>query len=253
MLKTRFGAYFSEYGYFSAEKFLEFAPSRSLVSVKHTPKRVLCRMSLFYAIFLIECRLMAWVIVGLGNPGEKYDSTRHNAGRMAVKYFAKAAHLNGWREDAKSKSLAAGGMVGKTAVAIILPETFMNKSGSAVAKFVKSVKAAERLIVVYDDLDLPLGKFKISFDRGSGGHKGLESIMRTLKTKKFTRIRIGVSPSTAGGALRKPEGENVILNFILTKFRAHELEELKRVFKRISEALEVAVTLGHERAMNSFN
>jgi len=196
---------------------------------------------------------MAWVIVGLGNPGEKYDSTRHNAGRMAVEYFAKVVKLNDWREDKKSKSLAAGGMVGKTTVAAILPDTFMNKSGSAVAKFVKSAKAAERLIVVYDDLDLPLGKFKISFDRGSGGHKGLESVMRTLKTKKFTRVRVGVSPSTSSGTLRKPEGEKVVLNFILTKFRAHELEELKRVFKRIGEALEVAVTLGHERAMNEFN
>jgi len=196
---------------------------------------------------------MAWVIVGLGNPGEKYDSTRHNAGRMAVEYFAKAAKLHGWREDKKSKSLAAAGMIGKTAVAIVLPETFMNKSGTAVAKFVKSVKAAERLVVVYDDLDLPLGKFKLSFDRGSGGHKGLESIMRTLKTGKFTRVRIGVSPSTASGVLRKPEGEKIVLNFILTKFRSHELEELKRVFKRVSDALEVAVTQGHERAMNEFN
>jgi len=196
---------------------------------------------------------MAWVIVGLGNPGDKYDSTRHNAGRMAVEYFAKAKNLNGWHEDKKSKSMTAGGMVGKTAVAVVLPDTFMNKSGSAVVKFVKSAKAAERLVVVYDDLDLPLGKFKLSFDRGSGGHKGLESIMRTLKTKKFVRVRIGVSPSTASGTLRKPDGEKVILNFILTKFRAHELEELKRVFKRVAEALEVAVIDGHERAMNVFN
>ena len=196
---------------------------------------------------------MAWIIVGLGNPGEKYESTRHNAGRMAVEYFAKSKNLNGWHEDKKSHSLAAAGLIDKIAVAIVLPETFMNKSGSAVAKFVKSVKAAERLVVVYDDLDLPLGNFKMSFDRGSGGHKGLESIMRTLKTKRFTRVRIGVSPSTASGTLRKPEGEKVVLNFILTKFRAHELEELKRVFKRIADALEVTVTLGHERAMNTFN
>jgi len=196
---------------------------------------------------------MAWVIVGLGNPGEKYDSTRHNAGRMAVEYFAKAKDLNGWHEDKKSKSLTAGGMVGKIAVAVVLPDTFMNKSGSSVAKFVKSAKAAERLVVVYDDLDLPLGTFKLSFDRGSGGHKGLESVARTLKTKKFTRVRIGVSPSTAAGTLRKPEGEKVILNFILTKFRAHELEELKRVFKRVADALEVTVTDGRERAMNVFN
>jgi len=196
---------------------------------------------------------MAWVIVGLGNPGEQYDSTRHNAGRMAVQYFAKQMKFGEFREDKKAKAHVGSGLVGKIAVALVLPDTFMNKSGSALLKFVKSAKAAERLVVVYDDLDLPLGKMKLSFDRGSGGHKGLESVMRALKTKKFTRIRIGVSPSTASGALRKPEGEKVVVNFILTKFRPHELEEVKQIFKRASHALESIVTLGREKAMNEFN
>ena len=196
---------------------------------------------------------MGWVIVGLGNPGEEYSSTRHNAGRMAVQYFAKSLKSGEFREDTKAKAHVAGVMVGKTAVALVLPDTFMNKSGSALLKFVKSVKAAERLVVVYDDLDLPLGKVKLSYDRGSGGHKGLESVMRALKTKKFTRVRVGVSPSTASGILRKPEGDKIILNFILTKFRAHELEELKQIFKRTSHALEVIVTEGREQAMNQFN
>ena len=196
---------------------------------------------------------MAWVIVGLGNPGEQYDSTRHNAGRMAVQYFAKQMKFGEFREDKKAKAHVGSGLVGKIAVALVLPDTFMNKSGSALLKFVKSAKAAERLVVVYDDLDLPLGKMKLSFDRGSGGHKGLESVMRALKTKKFTRIRIGVSPSTASGALRKPEGEKVVVNFILTKFRPHELEEVKQIFKRAPHALESIVTLGREKAMNEFN
>ena len=196
---------------------------------------------------------MAWVIVGLGNPGEKYDSTRHNTGRMAVEMFAKIKKLNGWREDNKSQALVASGLVGKTAVAVVLPNTYMNKSGSAVKRFVKSVKAAERMVVVYDDLDIPLGKFKLSYDRGSGGHKGLESITRAVKTKKFTRVRIGVSPTTASGSMRKPEGEKIVLNFILTKFRAHELEELKTVFKRVSHALETVIEEGREKAMNFFN
>jgi len=196
---------------------------------------------------------MAWVIVGLGNPGEEYVSTRHNAGRMAVEFFARSAGLNGFRADTKKKATVAGGMMGKTAVAIVLPDTFMNKSGFAVGKFVKSQKAAERLVVVHDDLDIPLGKMKISFDRSSGGHKGVESVTRAVKTQKFTRVRIGVSPSTAGGALRKPSGEKVVNNFILTKFRANELEELKRVFRRSAEALEIIILEGRERAMNEFN
>src|SRR3989338_8678060 len=112
---------------------------------------------------------MAWIIVGLGNPGEQYEGTRHNTGRMAVQFFAEKAGFREFREDKKSQSSASSGMIGKTAVALVLPDTFMNKSGTAVAKFVKSVRAAERLVVVYDDLDLPLGKFKMSFDRGSGG------------------------------------------------------------------------------------
>lgn len=196
---------------------------------------------------------MAWVIVGLGNPGEEYASTRHNVGRMAVEFFAKEAKLNGFHADAKKKVTVGGGLIGKTAVALVLPDTFMNKSGAAVSKYVKSPKSAERLIVVYDDLDLPLGGMKLSFDRGSGGHKGLESVMRAVKTQKFTRVRIGVSPVTPGGVLRKPEGKKVVNNFILTELRTHELAALKPVFKRAASALETTIREGREKAMNQFN
>jgi len=196
---------------------------------------------------------MAWVIVGLGNPGEEYESTRHNAGRMAVEFFARSAGFQEFREDKKAKAHIAGGMIGKTAVALILPDTFMNKSGSALQKFVKSAKAAERVIVVYDDLDLPLGTMKLSFDRGSGGHKGLESVMRALKTKKFTRIRIGVSPATPSGKMKKPDGEKEVLKFILAKFKSSELDDLKVIFKRAASAMQTIVTDGREKAMNEFN
>jgi PTH1 family peptidyl-tRNA hydrolase len=122
-----------------------------------------------------------------------------------------------------------------------------------VAKFVKSIKAAERLIVVSDDLDLPLGKVKLSFNRGSGGHKGIESIARALKTKRFTRIRIGVSPTTATGKLRKPTGEKEVVAFILARFKTHEMDELKKIFKKVGGAIESIVSEGPERAMNRFN
>ena len=196
---------------------------------------------------------MAWVIVGLGNPGDEYQSTRHNAGRMAVEFFAKTAELKDFRADKLKKATISGGMVGKTAVAAVLPDTFMNKSGFAVGKYVKSQKAAERLIVAYDDLDLPLGTMKISFDRSSGGHKGLESVIRAVKTQRFTRVRIGVSPSTAAGSLRKPEGKKVVNNFILTKFGAHELSALKPIFKRAAEAIRTIVLEGRAIAMNRYN
>jgi PTH1 family peptidyl-tRNA hydrolase len=196
---------------------------------------------------------MAWVIVGLGNPGERYDSTRHNCGRMAVEFFARTAGFREFREDVKKKAHVSGGLVGKTAVALVLPDTFMNKSGFAAGKFVKGSKAAERMVVVHDDLDLPMGKIKISHDRSSGGHKGVDSIIRAVKTQRFPRVRIGVSPTTASGAVRKPEGEKVVNNFILTPFRASELVTLKPIFKKVADALETIIRDGREMAMNEFN
>ncbi len=196
---------------------------------------------------------MSWVVIGLGNPGEEYIDTRHNAGRMAVEFFAKKAGASAWKAHKSSESLTAGVSVGKNLLALVLPETFMNKSGVSAAKFVKSVRAAEKMIVIYDDLDLPLGKIKISFDRGSGGHKGVESIMRAVKTKKFTRIRVGVSPTTAGGKLRKPEAGDDVVDFILKRFKASEMDDLKKVFKTVSEAIETVVTESAVIAMNRYN
>lgn len=196
---------------------------------------------------------MAWIVIGLGNPGEEYAGTRHNAGRMGVEFFAKKRDASLWKEHKSSRSLTTGAHVGKEVLALVLPETFMNKSGFSAAKFVKSVKAAEKLIVVYDDLDLALGKMKISFDRGSGGHKGIDSIARALRTKRFVRIRVGISPSTAGGKMRKPQGEKEVEKFILGQFKSHEMEELKRVYARVAESIETIITEGREIAMTRFN
>lgn len=192
---------------------------------------------------------MSWVIVGLGNPGGEYENTRHNAGRMALQYFAKKNDAEDWREDKKAQATVA--KVGS--VAIVLPDTYMNKSGSAVAKYVKSAKAAAKMIVVYDDLDLPVGKVKLSYDRGSGGHRGLDSVMRAVKTREFARVRIGVSPETPGGKLKKPHGEDEVNKFILAKFKPSEIDELKMVFKRVAEALEAIQKDGVLVAMNEFN
>ena len=196
---------------------------------------------------------MTWVIAGLGNPDDEHIHTRHNAGRMAVEYFAKQKKLDEWKDDKKSRSFVARGAVGKALAVCVLPNTYMNKSGNAVQHFVKSIKAAERLVVVYDELDLPLGSIKISYDRGSGGHRGLDSVMRSVKTRAFTRIRIGISPVTPGGKLKKPQGEDDVQEFILGDFKSAELSTLKAVFKRVSEAIEAILTEGHEHAMNKFN
>ncbi|MCR4326021.1 MAG: aminoacyl-tRNA hydrolase [Patescibacteria group bacterium] len=196
---------------------------------------------------------MSWIVVGLGNPGEEYNSTRHNTGRAAVEHFAKSAGFGEFREDKKAKAHVASGVIGKSAVVALLPDTFMNKSGASLAKFVKSQKSAERMVVVYDDLDLPLGALKLSYDRGSGGHKGLESIIRAVKTKKFTRVRIGVSPTTPSGKLKKPSGEKAVIDFILTKFKSAEEKEMKKMYKRASEAVANIITEGREKATNIVN
>ena len=197
--------------------------------------------------------MMSWIIVGLGNPGEQYENTRHNVGRVALEHFAKLHDLPELKEEKKNNAHVSKGALKKTLLELVAPDTYMNKSGNAVAKFVKSQKAAQQLIVVYDDLDLPLGTMKLSFDRGSGGHRGLESVIRAVKTKKFTRVRIGISPMTAAGKPKKPGGEKEVLDFILAKFRPTEMELLRRVFKKSTEAVGAIVLEGVTRAMNEFN
>lgn len=196
---------------------------------------------------------MTWVMMGLGNPDEEYARTRHNAGRMAVQKFAEKNKFSEWKDEAKSKSFIGRGLVGRALSVAVLPNTYMNKSGSAAAHYIKTQKAGEKLIVVYDDLDLPFGSMKVSFDRGSGGHKGIDSIMKALKTRRFVRIRVGISPSNAAGIAKKPEGEEKVEKFILGEFKADEMMQLKSVFKRVSEAIETIVTEGREIAMNRFN
>lgn len=192
-------------------------------------------------------------IVGLGNPGEEYAETRHNSGRMALQYIRKKFDLPDWEENKRLKALVSEGKIGKEKITLVEPETFMNKSGLSVAALVKSKKAAERLVVIYDDLDLPVGKMKISWNRSSGGHRGLESIIRALKTEAFVRIRIGISPIAASGKMKKPIGEKVVGDFILEKFKPAELEAIKKVFKKMPEALQTLVLRGREAAMGEFN
>ncbi len=180
-------------------------------------------------------------IVGLGNPGGEYEQTRHNAGRAAVEYFAKKNDFPDWQKNSNLQSIVSLEKVGEEKVMLVLPETFMNNSGRAVKNL-----SAKNLIVLHDDIDLPLGKFKISYGRGSGGHKGVESVIRALKTKDFWRMRIGVSPK------RKPEHKK-IPDFLTSPMRKPDFETLKKSFKKISDALETMISESAEKAMNEFN
>lgn len=195
----------------------------------------------------------SWTIVGLGNPGEEYEQTRHNVGRIIVDAFRVTHAFSTWHHEKKVNALVAEGTVGKHTIVLVMPETFMNKSGTSVKGLVKNPKSAQQLIVVQDDIDMPLGSLKIVFGRGSGGHRGIESIMRAIKTKEFVRLKIGILPTTPGGKLKKPKGEKKVLDFIMGKFIGKEAQTFKAVTKRAVDALEVIVTEGREKAMNEFN
>jgi len=143
--------------------------------------------------------------------------------------------------------------VGKEKVKLVSPETFMNNSGKAIAQVVKSVKAAEKLVVIYDDFNLPLGKIRISYNRSSGGHNGVESIIKGVKTEAFVRIRIGVAPETAKGLAKVPHGDEKIEKFILGEFKDDELKVLKKLYKTVGEAIVVLVKEGREKAMSVYN
>lgn len=196
-------------------------------------------------------------LVGLGNPGEEYKESRHNTGRMAILKLLKDLKIEDLKFEKKANALISKNELGKEKVTFVLPETFMNKSGSAISYFIKpktgKSKAIENLVVIYDDIDLPIGTMKISFNKGSGGHRGVESIIKAIKTREFARIRIGISPTTPSGKIKKPEGEKKVLDFILGNFKPKETEILKKVFKQVAQAVETMITESREIAMNRFN
>jgi len=173
------------------------------------------------------------IVVGLGNPGKEYEGTRHNTGRIMVEMVEKKV------DGQKIKFLT--------------PDTFMNNSGRAVAPFIKTKKDLKDLVVIYDDIDLPLGKIKISFNRSSGGHNGLNSIIKALKSEEFLRIRVGISPATPKDVVKKPKGEKAVLNFLLGEYKKSELEILKKLSKKIAEAVETIFAEGKDKAMSLYN
>ncbi len=193
--------------------------------------------------------VMAYIIAGLGNPGQEYEGTRHNTGRIMLYSLTKGE----FKHDKKINALVSDIKIGKEKVKLVAPETFMNKSGKAIANLVKSGKAAEKLIVIYDDFNLPLGKMKISYNRSSGGHNGLESIIKAVKTEAFLRIRIGVAPENSKGTAKIPHGDDKIEKFILGKFKDEEMKTIKKVAKTVAEAVETLIKEGKDKAMSQFN
>lgn len=204
------------------------------------------------------------LIVGLGNPTEEYRQTRHNTGRIILENIAKVNDFSEWKNDMKLKSFRSKGELDGEKVEFLLPNTFMNNSGNAVCGIIDDPKGKQtsngtgkkklkNLVVVYDDLDLPLGSLKISYNRSSGGHNGLESVIKKVKSKEFVRIRIGVSPSTPTGKFRKPKGEEAVLKFLLGTFKEDELKQIKNLSKKVSQIITTLSSEGKDKAMSLYN
>jgi len=149
------------------------------------------------------------IIVGLGNPGEKYKNTRHNVGFQVINEFARENDFPEFKLSKRYNSLISE----KENIVLVKPQTFMNESGKAVKALLKNTMKTV-LVVIHDDIDLPLGKIRISKNRGAAGHKGVESIIKEIGTKDFTRFRIGISPKT-----EKPKN---VEKYVLQKFDKEE-------------------------------
>ncbi len=184
-----------------------------------------------------------YLLVGLGNPGLKYEQTRHNVGWIVLDNLFPDSD---WKENKYAKCTETHEEIGDTVIHAIKPQTFMNESGISLEYFVqKEGIDPQNTIVVYDDIDLLLGKIKISFDRGSGGHNGIKSIEEHLGSREFIRIRIGISRLLENGELIKPN--------VLGHFESSELEILKKVSKTVESILKTIFVEGKEKAMTNFN
>jgi len=186
------------------------------------------------------------VVVGLGNPGEKYQNTRHNLGFMVVEEAARKflpLKKTKWEEDKQANALV---LRVPPDILLVKPLTFMNASGRAVVKLASNFKLqASNIWVIHDDMDLPLGKIKIRRGGGSAGHRGIESIINELGTDEFVRFRIGIG--------YPQKSSNLVENYVLEEFQNKEKSEVKKMIKKTVKAIQVALEKSLERAMNEFN
>ena len=182
-------------------------------------------------------------IVGLGNPGGSYQSTRHNVGFMAVD--ALAARWGISVNHSKFKALVGEGHAGGTKVYLMKPMTYMNLSGESVRAFMDFYKAPlEDMIVVYDDLDTELGKIRLRYQGGAGGHNGIKSIVQHTGTQSFNRVRMGIS---------RPEPGCNIADYVLTNFARDEQEKLKAMIETACDAVEYALNHPYDETMARYN
>jgi peptidyl-tRNA hydrolase, PTH1 family len=185
------------------------------------------------------------IIIGLGNPGAQFKNTRHNVGFMAVDEFAKENNFPDFELKKKYEALISEEVLGDEKIILVKPQTFMNESGKAVHKITKPYTLTPKplLIVVHDDVDLPVGKIKIVKDRGSAGHKGVESIIKNIGNDNLIRIRVGIADQKNVKAMK----------VVLKNFSKEEKMVLETTIKKTAEALGFLIKNGLNKAMNGYN
>jgi PTH1 family peptidyl-tRNA hydrolase len=184
-----------------------------------------------------------FTIIGLGNIGDEYKNTRHNVAWIIFDNLF--SNLN-WQKNKYAESELANTRIDNHDVLLVKPQTFMNESGRVIPYLSKTYgTTTEKIIVVHDDIDLPLGITKISHDRGDGGHNGVKSIMNVLGTKEFIRVRIGVSILDDEGVLRKPD--------VLGNFSQDDQIKLQEISQKTALIIEAIIKQGEKQAMNLFN
>ena len=195
-------------------------------------------------------------LVGLGNPGEKYANTRHNVGWIMLDHVCALLSLPSATPDKKFSGRVTAGRIAGEMVTVLYPDTFMNNSGTAVRKLVPH-DAIKHLVVLYDDIDLPLGEVRVSFGRGSGGHNGLTSIIEKLGSKDFVRVRIGIGKTGfwpwEKGVTKRPAGGGALERYVLGNFTKKELDVIDKASVQILEVIATIVSKGHVAAMNLYN
>ena len=193
---------------------------------------------------LFSSRSVSWLVVFLGNPGLRYEGTRHNAGFMAADAFAKKHSVSINRS--RFRALTATCPLGSETVLLMKPQTYMNLSGEAVGQAARFYKIpADHVLVVSDDISLPVGAMRIRTKGSAGGHNGLKNIISVLGTEEFPRIRLGV------GAPPYPDYE--MMDWVLSVFRNQDAVDMAEAAGRAADAVECYITKGPEKAMNLYN
>jgi peptidyl-tRNA hydrolase, PTH1 family len=188
------------------------------------------------------------LIVGLGNPGKEYSTNRHNIGFLCLNHFARLHRITLDRKQSKSR-IGTGSVVGNEVV-LAKPQTYMNLSGVAVSQLMQKYKITpDDIIVIHDDLDLPLGKIRIRKGSSAAGHNGIKSIIANLGTQDFIRIRVGISRPAVEGENK----EERVVDYVLGDFMEVDKPVIEDTIRRVSDALISILTEGLNTAMNKFN